>query len=346
MIVLGIDPHKATHTAVAVDVVGRVLGERTVAARSSGHRELQAWAETLGPERTWAVEDCRHVSGLIERDLTAAGETVVRVPPKLMSGRRRASRSFGKSDAIDALAVARAAIAHPQLPQVPAADASAELKLWVDYRDQLVAERTRHQNRLRWQLHDIDPDLNVPRRTLERRSTLDRIAEHLATCPPSARVLIARDLLERIRELNTTVAALERSIAQQVEPFAPELLGLVGCGALTAAKLVGETGDVDRFPADSHYAMHAGASPLDCSSGRQQRHRCNPYGNRQLNAALHRIALTQLRIHQPARDLVARRTAAGDSWREAMRVLKRYLARVVYKLLKQSAARRRALALT
>lgn len=346
MIVLGVDPHKATHTVVAVDGVGRKLGERTACARSDGHQELMTWARALDGEHTWAVEDCRHVSGLLERELVAAGEVVVRVPPKLMSGRRRASRSYGKSDAIDALAVARAALAHPELPLAQTDPVAQELKLFVNHRDQLVGERTRYQNRLHWHLHDLDPALAVGKRTLDRATTVERLARQLARREPGTRVELCRNLVRHIRVLNREVLALERTIAGRVAAREPELLELVGCGALTAGKIVGEVGGIERFTSEPQLAMLAATAPLDCSSGQQQRHRLNPYGNRQLNAAIHRIALTQSRIYPPARDLIARRRAQGDTWREAMRVLKRYLTRVIFRLLKQSAARRSALALT
>src|SRR6185295_10603413 len=155
VIVLGVDPHKDTHTVVAVDAVGQALGELTVRARTPGHEHAVTWARELGSERLWAVEDCRHVSGRLERDLIAAGEAVVRVPPKLMAGRRRSARRYGKSDPIDAEAVARAALEHPQLPAAHLDEPAHELKLLLDHREDLVGERTRIQNRLRWHLHEL-----------------------------------------------------------------------------------------------------------------------------------------------------------------------------------------------
>ena len=159
MIVIGVDVHKQSLTAVAVDEVGRSLAELTVG--TSG--ELVAWSASLAPERLWAVEDCRQLTGALERRLLAAGESLVRVPPKLMAPERRAGRARGKSDPIDALAVARAALRERRLDYPrPGEAALRELKLLVDHRDDLVDERRRAQQRLRWQLHDLDPELTVP----------------------------------------------------------------------------------------------------------------------------------------------------------------------------------------
>jgi transposase len=167
MVVLGIDVHKDTHTAVVVDEVGRQLGQRMVRAIDRGHEQLVRWARREFPgERMWAVEDCRHVSTRLERALLAAGEQVVRVPPKLMAGARDSARTRGKSDPIDALAIARAVLREPNLPAAQHDQVSRDLKLLVDHREDLVAERTRAQNRLRWHLHELDLQLEVPARGL------------------------------------------------------------------------------------------------------------------------------------------------------------------------------------
>lgn len=164
MVVLGIDVHKGTHTAVAVDEVGRKLGEKTVRATDAGHRQLLRWVLRQWCEAavTFAVEDCRHVSTRLERALLAAGQPVVRVPPKLMAGARSSARTWGKSDPIDALAIARAALREPNLPIATHDRVSREIKLLVDHREDLVNTRTQQQNRLRWHLHELDPELDRP----------------------------------------------------------------------------------------------------------------------------------------------------------------------------------------
>ena len=157
MVVLGIDAHKRTHTVVAVDEVGRQLGVKvTQATSTAAHLDLVVWADRFGPDRRWAVEDCRHLSRRLERDLLAAGEEIVRVPPKLMAHARDSARTYGKSDPIDALAVARAALREPGLPAARLDGPERELRLLVDHREDLVAERTRAVNRLRWHLHELD----------------------------------------------------------------------------------------------------------------------------------------------------------------------------------------------
>ena len=159
-VTLGVDPHKASHTVVATDPVGRQLAQTTSrGTRTNDHQELIGWARQRWPERTWAVEDCRHVSRRLERDLLTVGERIVRVPPKLMAGTRTSVRAPGKSDPVDALAVARAALREPDLPTAQLDEPTRELKLLVDHREDLVAERTRVQNRLRWHVHELDPEL-------------------------------------------------------------------------------------------------------------------------------------------------------------------------------------------
>jgi Transposase IS116/IS110/IS902 family/Transposase len=225
---------------------------------------------------------------------------VVRVPPKLMAGARRAARSRGKSDAIDALAVARAAIREPDLPEAQLEGASRELRLLVDHREDLVCERTRIQNRLRWHLHEIDPELEPSGRSLGSLKLLDRLGRRLARREQSVQLRVARELVGHCRELTRQADRLEREIETLVRREAPQLLALPGCGALTAAKPVGEVAGIERFRTDAQLAIHAGVAPLDVSSGRQQRHRLNRAGNRQLNRALHTIAIVQKRtLEQP-----------------------------------------------
>src|SRR2546427_5154785 len=154
MIVIGVDVHKESLTAVAVDEAGRALAEST----ASAPRDLLSWASSLPGERSWAVEDCRQLTRALERALLAAGESLVRVTPKLMAPERRAGRARGKSDPIDALAVARAALREPGLSRPrPDERPFRDLKLLVDHRDDLVDERRRAQQRLRWHLHQLDP---------------------------------------------------------------------------------------------------------------------------------------------------------------------------------------------
>jgi transposase len=331
MIVVGVDVHKQSLTAVAVDEVGRSVAELTAV----GGGELLVWSTSLAAERLWAVEDCRQLTGALERELLAAGESLVRVPPKLMAPQRRAGRERGKSDPIDALAVARAALREPHLDHPrPGERRLRELKLLVDHRDDLVDERRRAQQRLRWQLHDLDPSLAIPAGGLDRTVWLDRLGRRLSSAEQSVQVRIARELVGRCRSLTRTILELDRELERQAAATAPRLLELPGCGAISAAKLLGEIGPIERFASDAQLARHAGVAPLEASSGKHRRHRLDRGGNRQLNCALHRIAITQGRIHPQARDYLARKQSEGKSRREAVRCLKRQLARTVYTTLK------------
>ena len=331
MVVLGSDSHKDTHTVVAVDDNGRELGHVTVKATPEGHLALLRWAGSF-EDRRWAVEDCRHLSRRLESDLLRAGEGVVRVPPKLMAGVRRSARTRGKSDPIDALAVARAALREPDLPVAQLEGEERDARLLVDHREDLVGERTRMQNRLLWHLHELEPGWKIPSGALSSLKGLDQVEARLAG--HQGRVAaIAFELVGRCRELNQRVNELEREITRVVTPLAPALLALPGCGALTAAKLVGETAGVDRFRSKDAYARHNGTAPIPVWSGNTERHRLNRGGNRQLNAAIHRIAVTQLQRPGPARHYLERRIAAGATKKEALRSLRRRLSDVVYRRL-------------
>lgn len=341
--VLGIDPHKKSHTAVALEAAtGELLGELTVGTDQRGCECLLAWARSLGPERRFALEDCRHLTGRLERFLIVRGEASVRVPPKLMAQTRRSARSRGKSDAIDAAAVARAALREPQLPEARLPGPERELRLLTDHRADLVAERTRVQSRLRWHLHDLALPLEVPAKALGRACWLARLEAELAGLG-GIQARLARELTGRCRTLSAEIDALEREITQLTSELAPELLALPGCGALTAASIIGETAGALRFASEARFAMHAGVAPVPVSSGRTDRYRLNRRGNRQLNCALHRIAVTQLRMHEPARAFMARKRAEGKTKREALRCLKRHLARVVWRLLRCAEERREAM---
>jgi transposase len=276
MIVIGADTHKDTHTAVAVaDGTGQLVGQLTAPARKAGFAQHFDWARGLDPERVWAIEDCRHVSGGLERFLVASGERVVRVPPKL-------------------------------------------------------------QRRLRWHLHQLFPELEIPAGAQDRTVWLDRIAGKLSRAPQGARVRVARELLRSIRSQVRRAGELEHEIAALVKAKAPGLLALPGCESLSAAKILAETAGAERFASDAKLARLAGIAPIPASSGRRDRHRLERGGNRQLNCALHRIAVTQGRVHPPARAYLARKQAEGKSRMEALRCLKRHLARRVWQLLPQS----------
>jgi transposase len=336
MIVLGADTHKRSHTIAAVAALtGELLGEQTVAVGRRGFGVLLRWARGLDGERVWALEDCRHVSGSLERFLIERGERVLRIPTHVAANARRSARQRGKSDAIDALNVARAAlqeglgtfpVAHLDGPEL-------DLRLLVDHRERLIRHRVELNSTLLWHLHDLWPELHLPGGALFSRKWSTRIGRRLARAEQTMRVRIARDELRRLRELTLAVRQLEREITALVTRIAPQLLDQPGFGPLIAAKLVGEIAGAQRFATPAKLARAAGVAPIPASSGNTRRQRLDQGGNRQINAALHRVIITRARCHQPTRDYITRRRAEGKTTRETIRCLKRYLTRHVWRLL-------------
>lgn len=331
MVTLGTDSHKSSHTVVAVDGNGREVGRKTFRANGVGHLEALRWANQW-EVRNWALEDCRQLSRRLESDLLVAGEVVLRVSPKLMATARRGGREPGKSDPIDALAVARAALREPALPKAHLDQPTREVRLLVDHREDLVQERTRTQNRLRWHLHELDPEYELAAGALSSMRTLSAVEDHLAAHAGLVMEL-ALELVGRIRDLVVRINELERQIAARTSTLSPQLMGLFGCGALTAGKIVGETAGGRRFRSPAAFAMHTGTAPIPVWSGNTERYRLNRGGNRQLNAALHRIAITQLQRPGRAREYIAKRISSGDSRSGAIRALRRHLADEVYRRL-------------
>ncbi len=337
MVVLGVDAHKRTHTIVATDELGRMLAEKTVATTSEGHLEALEWAARW-PERSWAIEDCRHVTRRLESDLLVAGEAVVRVPTRLMAGARRGGRERGKSDSIDALAVARAALREPGLPVARLDGEARELRLLVDHRDDLVTERTRIQSRLRWHLHELFPDLQLPPKALRRQHVLNSLETQLEDGDGTV-ARIARELVVRCRELTVRANELEREISRVVKRLAPSLLAMAGCGVLSAAKIVGEVAGADRFRSKAAFARWNGTAPIPVWSGNPGPQRLNRGGNRQVNAALHRIGITQWRgVGSQGRAYVEGRMHNGDTKTEALRLLRRRLSDEVLRRLRDDLA--------
>ncbi len=336
MVIVGIDAHKRSHTAVAVDETGRKLGQHTTGTTSEDHLALLSWAEQFGDQRLWAIEDCRHLSRRLERDLLGAGERIVRVPTKLMAHVRDAARSYGKSDPIDALAVARAALRERDLPTAQLDGPAREVRLLSDHRDHLVAERTRVINRLRWHLHELDPGTEPPARHLWRPKHLNHVAARLLEFDGIV-ARLASTLVAACRQLTAQIQELDRELEGLVAQLAPTLLSICGCATLTAAKILGETADVRRFRSRHAFARHNGTAPLPVWSSNHPRHRLSRTGNRQINAAIHRIAITQAHWHEPARQLLDRHRNSGKNNAESIRVLKRRLSDVVYQALLRDA---------
>ena len=342
MILLGADMHKGSHTIAAIAASsGVVLDDQTITVGKRGFAAVLEWARGLDGERVWALEDCRHVSGSFERFLLVNGERVVRVATRLMAGERRAARERGKSDRIDALAVARAALREgvERLPAAELAGPELEIRLLVDHRERLVRMRTALYSDVLWHLHDLWPEQTFAGSALLSKKWSVRIARRLARAEQTARVRIARDELRHMRELSATINALETEIAELVDQVAPQLLAEPGFGPLTAGKLIGEIAGAQRFSTDAKLARAGGIAPIPISSGKTDRHRLDRGGNRQINTAIHRVAVTRARCHPETRAYIERKRAEGKTHREALRCLKRHLARRIWHLLQPPGAR-------
>jgi transposase len=344
MIVIGTDTHKGSHALAAVDErTGRVRGSREIKADEPGHLAAVRGARALDDDRVWAIEDCRHVSRRLEQALLAAGERVVRVPPHRMGASRKGEREPGKSDEIDALAVARAVV-KDGVEQFPAAylnEQAMEIRLLLDHRNDLVAERTRTVNRLRWHLLEPSPELerSLKRGALNQARVLDQVDRRLRKLPLGARARVAREQLAQLRGLTRQIDALHRELSELVKAHRPKLLAELGCGALTAAILIGHTAGNERFGSDASFALQTGTAPIPCSSGKRTQHRLNRGGDRQLNHALHVIAITRAQRDPATKEYLARKQAEGKTTKGALRCLKRHLARRFYQLLAEPPAR-------
>jgi transposase len=335
VVVIGVDAHKATHTLVAVDRVGRKLAQKTIATTSAAHEQALRWgAEKFGPDILWGVEDCRSMTARLESDLLAAGQPVVRVPPHLMNRARSSGREHGKSDAIDALAVARAVLQEPHLPRAVHDPVSMELRLLVDRRDDVLALRTAIINRCMTRIHLLDPGHKTPRNWKVQKDHAALMA-WLAT-QEGLNAEFARDEMADIIRMSAEILVLRRRIEARVRPVAPRLLAMQGCAELTAARIVAEVANIDRFRSEAAFARYSGLAPIPHTSGAASvRLRPTRHGNRHLNAAIHRIAITQTIHDGPGKTYFQRRIAEGDSRHRALRCLKRRLVRVIYNRLRQ-----------
>ena len=338
MIVIGADTHKGSHALAAVDEgTGRVRAQREIEAKQLGHLAAVRWARDLAENRVWAIEDCRSVSRRFEQALLAAGERVVRVAPHRMGESRKGERQPGKSDQIDALAIARAVVKDgiEKFPVAYLDEQAMEIRLLLEHRNDLVADRTRTVNRLRWHLLQLCPELerSVKRGSFNQSRVLDRVDRRLRQMSAGAQVRVARNQVAHIRGLNREAEQLKRELLELVKAHRPQLLTETGCGALVAAILIGRTAGAERFCSDASFALLAGTAPIPCSSGQRAQHRLNRGGDRQLNHALHIIAITRASHDPETKAYLARKEAEGKTTKGALRCLKRTLARRFYRLL-------------
>jgi transposase len=327
MITVGIDTHKATLAACAVDELGRPLEERTFPNDRQGHAAVRSWLADLGPDTRVGVEGSSSYGAAAARHLVNEGVSTVEVPPHLSREERKRTRRAGKSDPGDAYAIARVTAREQALPPVRLGGLAADLQLLVSAREQLVDEATRVRNGLHAHLVVLLPGYGERIPNLVARSHREGLRRELRRLS-GVQAELARADLARLGALQADSDALARRIRQLVAGH--PLLAVHGVAALTAAKLIARVGDPSRFRSEHALARLAGVAPIPASSGQVTSMRLDRGGDRQLNRALYWIAVTQSRTYAPAKAYLARKRAEGKSWRSAIRSLKRRLVRRIY----------------
>jgi transposase len=333
MVLIGVDPHKATHTAVAVDASEEPIARLTVRADRRQVQRLLEWAEPLGPERLWAVESANGLGHLLSQQLVAAGEAVVDVPATLAARvRLLGSVKASKNDPNDALSTAIAGLRHDDLRRVALEDHAAVLRLLADRHRNLTALRTRTICRLHALLRQLIAGGGPLRIRADRAAQLLRGVRPLDAVT-AERKRMALDLLADARRLDRDIAAVKTRIRDAVTESGTTLVELHGVGPIVAAIVIGQVGDPRRFPSRDRFAAYNGTAPIEASSGPRVRHRLNQRGNRQLNHAMHLIAVTQIAHDTPGRAYFERKLAEGKSKKEALRSLKRHISDAVWRQL-------------
>jgi transposase len=331
-VMIGVDPHKASHTAAALDEHGHLLGQQHIPATLDGYQTLRAWAARW-PDRGWAVEGAHGIGRALAQRLVGDGEQVLDVPAKLAARVRVLSVGHGrKSDPDDAVSVAMTARNVPALRPVGVEDQAVVLHLLTKRRQDLVAARTQTINRLHRLLMDLIPG-GARRNLTAKRATALLSGVTPISAPAVTRWQLATELVDDVRQLEQRIAAVEARIKAAVAQSRTSLVQLFGVGPVLAATFLGEVGDIGRFPTKHHFAAHTGTAPLEASSGQVIRHRLSRAGDRKLNHALYMMAMVQVRRPSAGQVYYQRKRAEGKSPKEALRCLKRRLSDAVYRCL-------------
>ena len=336
MITIGVDAHKRLHVALAVDETGRELGHWRGPNSAAGWQNFMSWAAGLGPQHRVGIEGAWGYGRGLAQYLVELGVEVYEVNARWTAVGRRSARRPDKTDRLDARAVAL--FLHREgrdLPRVAAEDETAILNLLTIERESAIAEATRLRNQIHALLLQLDPQYQSALPAMKSKAGLAKL---LAYTAPDARAMsqeraaAVRRLAQRLQlALAQADELADRIRAEGLSRFAP-LTRLCGVNALTAGMLAGLLGPGRRFVNDAALAAYAGASPLEASSAGAVRHRLNRGGNRRLNAILYMIALSQARHSEHAKAYLARRVSEGKTRREAVRALKRFLVRAIWRL--------------
>lgn len=330
MTMIGIDPHKATHTAVAVDDNENVVDEFQLRASAAQVDRLREWADGFN-KREWAIESANGLGYLVAQQLVAAGETVFDVPPMLASRvRLLGSGRSQKNDPNDARSIAIAALRSDRLGLVRPDDHARVLRLLAKRHRDMARLRNKHCTRLHALLLELEPGgIGSEITVTKAKALLGRVAVHdqVTRC----RVMIAGELVDDIAALDTALKASKKRITVAVAASGTTLTDIVGIGPICAAIIIGYTGDIDRFATKGHFATYNATAPIEASSGPRAKHRLNPRGNRKLNHAIHIAAISQLRYDSEGRAYYDRKLAEGKSSKDAIRALKRRISDRVYR---------------
>jgi transposase len=337
-VLIGIDPHKRSHHAVAIDRDEVKLAELSVRAAKDQTQRLLAWAERF-PERRWAIESAGGLGYLLSQQLVDAGEAVLDVPATLAARVRvLGSGRSQKNDPNDALSTAIAALRHRGLREVVADDHRAILRMLATRHHDLGSLRTQAACRLHASLAALIPGGFSGRLSANTAAGLLRSVRPVDGVT-AERKAQAQELLADLRRLDAAIAAVKKRIIVAVDAAKTSTTDVYGVGPIVAAIIVGQSGDVGRFVSRHHYASYNATAPIEASSGPRKRHRLNPRGNRQLNHAMHMAAVTQIRNETPGRAYYKRKMAEGKTKKEALRALKRRISDAVYRQLVLDAQR-------
>lgn len=334
VMIIGIDPHKMSHTANAVDPATHTpAASLRINASLAGYRELMRWARRF-PERRWAVENARGLGRHLAQWLVARGEHVVDVPSLATARVRELSRgSRRKTDVIDAAAAACVAALHGDATVVVAEDHTTVFALLEERRANLAAQRVRVANQLHAMLRDLTPGGAELAITARSAATLLRSIRP-ASPADRTRKELAWDLVRELRTVDASLADIEARMAEALDDHGTRLREIDGVGAVTAVRLIGRTGIASRFASEHAFATYAGVAPIEIASGEHGRHRLSRAGDRRLNSAIHLIAVTQVRMRNSrGRAYFDKKIAEGKTRNEAMRCLKRRLANHIWRMM-------------